>query len=86
MEITLVVAHTENRVIGRDGGMPWHLPADLAHFKAVTMGKPMIMGLPIVTALKCARSAGRCQGMPPSRPMTRFSVWATTRVISIAGF
>ena len=44
MEITLVVAHTENRVIGRDGGMPWHLPADLAHFKAVTMGKPMIMG------------------------------------------
>lgn len=44
MEITLVVAHTENRVIGKDGGMPWHLPADLAHFKAVTMGKPMIMG------------------------------------------
>lgn len=42
--ITLVVAHTENRVIGRDGGMPWHLPADLARFKAVTMGKPMIMG------------------------------------------
>ena len=44
MAITLVVAHTENRVIGRDGGMPWHLPADLAHFKRVTMGKPMIMG------------------------------------------
>ncbi len=42
--VTLVVAHTENRVIGRDGGMPWHLPADFAHFKAATMGKPMMMG------------------------------------------
>ena len=42
--VTLVVAHTENGVIGRDGGMPWHLPADLARFKAVTMGKPMVMG------------------------------------------
>lgn len=33
-----------NRVIGRDGGMPWHIPADLRHFRAVTMGKPLIMG------------------------------------------
>ena len=33
-----------NRVIGRDGTMPWHLPADLRYFKAVTMGKPLIMG------------------------------------------
>ena len=34
----------ENRVIGRDGAMPWHLPADLARFRALTMGKPIIMG------------------------------------------
>ncbi len=40
----LVVAMASNRVIGRDGGMPWHIPADLRHFKSVTMGKPMIMG------------------------------------------
>ncbi|NKB55612.1 MAG: dihydrofolate reductase [Alphaproteobacteria bacterium] len=33
-----------NRVIGRDGGLPWHIPADLRQFKALTMGKPMIMG------------------------------------------
>ena len=34
----------DNRVIGRDNGLPWRLPADLSHFKALTMGKPMIMG------------------------------------------
>jgi dihydrofolate reductase len=42
--VSLVVAMAENRVIGRDNRMPWHLPADLAHFKALTMGKPIIMG------------------------------------------
>lgn len=42
--ISLVVARANNGVIGRDGGLPWHLPADLRHFKAVTMGKPIIMG------------------------------------------
>src|SRR5690606_38923841 len=34
----------ENRVIGLDNHMPWHLPADLKHFKATTLGKPIIMG------------------------------------------
>ena len=44
MDIVLVAAMTRNRVIGRDGGMPWHLPADLAHFKRVTLNHPVIMG------------------------------------------
>jgi dihydrofolate reductase len=43
-EITLVLARADNGVIGHDGGLPWHLPADLKHFKAITAGKPMIMG------------------------------------------
>jgi dihydrofolate reductase len=43
-EITLVLARADNGVIGRDNALPWHLPADLKHFKAVTSGKPMIMG------------------------------------------
>ncbi|GAA4767313.1 dihydrofolate reductase [Stakelama sediminis] len=42
--IVFVLARADNGVIGVDGGLPWHLPADLKHFKAMTMGKPMVMG------------------------------------------
>ena len=42
--ITIVVARAENGVIGRDGKLPWHLPADLKRFKALTMGSAMVMG------------------------------------------
>ena len=44
MRITLVVARADNGVIGKDGGLPWRLPADLRHFKRVTMGSAMVMG------------------------------------------
>ena len=44
MILSLVVATSENLVIGRDGDLPWRLPNDLKHFKQVTMGKPIIMG------------------------------------------
>ena len=42
--ITFILARADNGVIGRDGAMPWRLPADLKRFKSLTMGKPMIMG------------------------------------------
>jgi dihydrofolate reductase len=42
--LELVVAVAENDVIGRGNQLPWHLPADLRHFKALTLGKPVLMG------------------------------------------
>lgn len=42
--ISLIVAMDQNRVIGKDNQLPWHLPADLQYFKKVTMGKPIVMG------------------------------------------
>lgn len=44
MEISLVVAMSDNAAIGQAGQLPWHLPNDLKYFKSVTMGKPIIMG------------------------------------------
>jgi dihydrofolate reductase len=44
MTVTLVAAVAANGVIGVDGDLPWRLPEDLAHFKQLTMGHPMIMG------------------------------------------
>lgn len=42
--ISLIAAMAKHRVIGKDNKMPWHMPADLAHFRQVTTGKPVIMG------------------------------------------
>ena len=44
MKLTAVVAASDNDVIGSGNALPWHLPADLAHFKRITMGKPVLMG------------------------------------------
>ncbi|HHO59281.1 MAG TPA: type 3 dihydrofolate reductase [Thiotrichales bacterium] len=44
MTLSLIVAMDRNRLIGCNNQLPWHLPADLAHFKKTTMGKPILMG------------------------------------------
>jgi dihydrofolate reductase len=44
MELNLIYARARNGVIGRDNTLPWHLPEDLAHFKRLTLGCPVIMG------------------------------------------
>jgi dihydrofolate reductase len=43
-DLELIVAASENGVIGRDNALPWRLPADLRRFKAITLGKPVLMG------------------------------------------
>lgn len=43
-KLVLIAAVARNGMIGKDGGMPWHLPADLQHFKRLTLGHPILMG------------------------------------------
>lgn len=52
MRITLIVAIAENGVIGRDGGLPWHISTDLKAFRRLTIGKPVIMGRKTFQSLK----------------------------------
>ena len=44
MRLAVICAMSKNRVIGKDNGLPWHLPGDLKHFKQTTLGSPIIMG------------------------------------------
>ncbi len=57
--VSLIAAMAANHVIGRDNRLPWQLPEDLAHFKRITMGKPMIMG---------RRTWESLPGLLPGRP------------------
>jgi dihydrofolate reductase len=49
--IILVAAVADNGVIGQEGGLPWRLKSDMAHFRAVTMGKPVVMGRKTYTSI-----------------------------------
>ncbi|HSC47928.1 MAG TPA: dihydrofolate reductase [Gammaproteobacteria bacterium] len=51
MIVSLIVAVGRRNEIGKDGVMPWHLPADLKHFKATTLGKPVLMGRKTLVAI-----------------------------------
>lgn len=67
--IRMVVAYTSNHCIGKDNDMPWHLPADLAHFKRVTLGHPIIMGR------KTWESIGRALPGRPNYVVSRNSAY-----------
>lgn len=66
----MIAAMANDRVIGKDNDMPWHMPADLAHFKKVTMGKPVIMGR------KTFESIGRPLPGRKNIVVTRNSDWS----------
>ncbi len=59
MTLSIIVCMARNGVIGRTGGMPWRMPSDMAHFKAVTMGKPCIMGRKTFESLRGKPLPGR---------------------------
>ena len=53
MIISMIAAMADNRIIGKDNQMPWHLPADFAWFKRCTMGKPVVMGRKTYESIGC---------------------------------
>ena len=94
--VTLIVARAENGVIGKDGKLPWHLPADLKRFKALTMGTPMVMGrrtfeslpglLPGRRHIVLTRDTGwRAQGAEPVRDLPEALRVASEPRVSVIG-
>jgi len=76
--VSLVVAMAHNNVIGRDNGLPWgRLPEDLKHFKAVTLGKPVLMGR------KTYESIGRPLPGRTNFVLTRDRSWKADGVIAV---
>lgn len=71
MKLALIVAAAKNGVIGRSNQLPWHLPQDLKYFKAVTLGKPVIMGR------KTYESIGKPLPGRTNIVVTRSKLWST---------
>ena len=74
LDVTMVVARARNGVIGFKGAMPWHLPADLKRFKAITVGKPVVMGR------KTFESIGKPLPGRQNIVLTRDASWAADGV------
>lgn len=66
-----------NGVIGKDNGLPWHLPADLKHFKATTLGKPILMGR------KTYQSIGKPLPGRTNIVLTRDARWSATGTVVV---
>lgn len=79
-KVTLVLAVSRNGVIGRDGGLPWRMPGDLKHFRAATLGKPIIMGR------KTFQSIGRPLDGRTNIVVTRDASFAHAGVIVAGSF
>ena len=70
--ITLIAAIDENRLIGKDNTLPWHIPADFKHFKETTLGHPIVMGR-------------KTYGSLPKRPLPGRSNLVVSRQPSVDG-
>jgi dihydrofolate reductase len=75
--ISLIVARARNGVIGRDNALPWRLPADLRRFKALTMGKPMLMGR------RTFESIGRALPGRVNLVLTRDPAWQAAGAVAV---
>lgn len=75
LRVTFVIARADNGVIGKDGKLPWHIPADLQFFKRVTLGKPVIMGR------KTFQSIGRPLPRRTNIVITRDTAWQAPGVV-----
>lgn len=80
MTVAIVVAMGSDGVIGADGDMPWHLPADLSHFKRITLGHPMIMGR------RTYESIGRPLPGRTTIVVTHQASWAADGVVTALDF
>lgn len=79
MKLAIIVAAARNGVIGCNNQLPWHLPQDLKYFKAVTFGKPVIMGR------KTYESIGRPLPGRTNIVITRDQQWSATEGVTIVG-
>lgn len=75
--ISLMVARAANGVIGRNNALPWHLPADLQRFKALTMGKPVLMGR------RTFESIGRALPGRVNLVLTRDATWRAPGAVAV---
>ena len=74
--VSMIVARAENGVIGQDGKLPWHISADLQHFKKLTVGKPIVMGR------KTYESIGRPLPRRTNIVVTRNPDWTAVGVLT----
>lgn len=77
MRVALIVAASDNNVIGNNNALPWHLPADFAFFRQTTMGKPVVMGR------KTYESIGRPLPGRPNVVISRNPDWRVTSDVEV---
>ena len=76
-KIAMIMAMDKNKLIGKDNGMPWHIPGEMAYFKKITLGKPVIMGR------KTHESIGQALPGRQNIVVTRNNEWASAGIDAV---